>query len=67
MKEETKDLLIKKAKEQCWMDSEEAKEDGYVDIQNFSGGNFDDAFQGGVEEGQILTARMILKMEGIEY
>ena len=67
MKDKTKDALVKIAQEKCWSDSPESKEDGFVDVQSFSGGNFDDAYQGGIVEGQIHLARMIADMEGIEY
>jgi len=34
---------------------------------DWSGGNFDDAWDGGMRDGQAEIAQMILEMEGIPY
>jgi len=50
-----KDKLTKLAGRECWSDDENFMVDDYA------GGNFDDAYSGGVEDGEASLARELLK------
>ncbi len=50
--------LEKLAKKNCWDDRMEKDEGGYID--DFAGGNVDDAYQGGMDTGETWLARDIL-------
>ena len=50
-----KEKLIKIAKKESWSD------DPDFNIFDFSGGNYDDAFSGGCDVGEIDLARELLK------
>lgn len=50
--------LEKLAKKNCWGDRMEKDEGVYID--DFAGGNVDDAYQGGVDTGETWLARDIL-------
>lgn len=50
------------AESKSWSDVAEEDGDECIDIGNFAGGNIDDAFQGGYNEGQIDLARECLKL-----
>lgn len=53
-----KKMLEELAARKCWSDSEE------FDPYSSSGGNFDDAYYGGVSDGEAFLARELLKMLG---
>ncbi len=51
--------LIKEASKRCWQDTlDKPNNDSYVD--NFAGGNIDDAYDGGFRSGETLFARALL-------
>lgn len=55
------DFLQRKAKQSAWFDDPEP------DIMAFSGGNIDDAYTGGQQDGEVLLAREILsKFFGVQ-
>lgn len=58
------DILINLAKKISWNDSL-CKDDCTVD--DFAGGNVDDAFDGGFSAGQISLARNLCALIGLEY
>lgn len=49
-------MIEKEAKKKCWEDS---IDDGFI-IDDFAGGNIDDAYDGGVESGRVEFARELL-------
>ena len=49
-------LIKEAAVRKCWPD-----EDDFCPME-FSGGNFDDAYQGGKEAGEVLFARRLQKL-----
>ncbi len=49
------DFLKKRAEVECWHD------DKQFNACEFSGSNFDDAYYGGMESGEVLLARSLLK------
>lgn len=53
--------LIKLAKRETWADQED------FDPQDFSGGNFDDAYYNGSADGESQLARDILNQLNIDY
>ena len=60
------DVIIKLktlARTDCFYDNE----DEYQIIYELCGGNVDDAFQHGVEAGEILLAREVLTNMGIDW
>ena len=57
MNEKMMELLEKLAKRDCWSDNPED-----FNPMDFSGGNFDDAYFGGVEDGKAELARELLSM-----
>ena len=61
------ETLKKLAKKKTWY--EQSEEDGkdYMDVQDFCGGNFDDAYAGGERDGKIEMAREVLDALAIEY
>lgn len=46
------------AQREAWVDNKE------FSVFDFCGGNFDDAYSGGVDDGEILLAREVLKEIG---
>lgn len=54
MNAKLKAKLEKLAARQCWSDDEEAMTD------DFAGGNIDDAYFGGCDDGEAILAREIL-------
>ena len=58
MNEEMKEFLSKIAARECWDD------DGDFNPCDYSGGNFDDAYYGGVSSGKVKLARSLLEMFG---
>lgn len=42
-------------------------EDDYFDAQDMSGGNFDDCYNMGIDEGNTQLAREILDMLDVDY
>lgn len=50
--------LKKMAERECWCDDEE------FNPCDYSGGNFDDAYYGGQDDGEALLAKEILKELG---
>lgn len=40
----------------CWSDNDD------FDVYDYSGDNFDDAFSGGITEGEVQQARFLLKV-----
>lgn len=62
------ETLKKLAKKTTW--SEKSDADGSkdcFDVQDFCGGNFDDAYAGGERDGQIEMARQVLTELGIDF
>ena len=41
---------------------DDLEEDEYFDPQDHYGGNFDDAFSGGMQAGEAFAARLVLSM-----
>jgi hypothetical protein len=58
MKPEMKAMLEKIAKRKAWSDDEEFMVDDYA------GGNIDDAYYGGTNDGEVLLSRALLKLFG---
>jgi hypothetical protein len=44
-----------------------SEDEGLFNAMESSGGNFDDAYGMGLTRGEILLARQVLQMEGIEH
>lgn len=61
MNEQTIDMLKKLARKTAWSDDEEFMVDDYA------GGNEDDAYYGGQRDGEIALARKILTSMGIGW
>lgn len=59
MQRELKAYLEEIAAEGCWAD-----EDDYVNPFENSGGNFDDAYYGGIDTGRVTLARRLLEKFG---
>ena len=55
--------LKKAARRETWDEGE----DGGFNPYDFSGGNFDDAYQGGQDDGETHLAREILSALGISW
>lgn len=53
-----REMLEELTKEKCW--SDELSDDCIVN--DFAGGNIDDAFYGGQRDGEIMLARRLIKM-----
>lgn len=53
------------AKKNCWHDRLDEDSDAIVD--DFAGGNVDDAYWGGLDAGEILMAREVLTTLGIDW
>ena len=53
--------LKKIAKRKCWCDEE------YFIPDDYAGGNMDDAYAGGYEDGRAEVARTVLEALGISY
>jgi hypothetical protein len=60
MKSETIEMLKQLAARKCWNDNND------FSAFDYSGGNFDDAYQGGYDDGQANLALEVLKLEGID-
>jgi hypothetical protein len=60
MKQEIIDKLKKLAEDQTWEDVSEEDKDEYFIVDDFAGGNVDDAYQGGIRTGKISLARELL-------
>lgn len=58
--------LTKLAKQGCWFDSND-EDDGDTTVDDYAGGNVDDAYEGGVRNGETELSREILTDLGIEY
>lgn len=58
VKEDLKEYLQKIASKRSWMDKMLEKN---LIIDDFAGGNIDDAYYGGVDDGEIGLAREILE------
>lgn len=58
MNEKLKTELEKLAKRKCWCDDEDFM------IDDYAGGNIDDAYYGGSADGETLLARELLKTFG---
>ena len=54
-KEELKVMLIELSKRDCWSDDDD------FNPYEFSGGNYDDAYYGGRDDGEAILAYKILK------
>jgi len=65
MKDETIKLLKKLAERKSLFDRMLGEEDCVVD--DYAGGNVDDAYEYGETDGEIYLAREILKYEGIDF
>ncbi len=55
--DELKARLEKLAKRKCWCDDEDSI------IDDYANGNIDDAYGGGVDDGEAILAREILAMD----
>jgi len=65
--EKIKELLLKRRDKQTADIVEKAiEEDGYFDAQDYSGGNFDDAFELGREVGEAELIEELLAILNIE-
>jgi hypothetical protein len=60
MNEQMKELLERLAKRKCWFDDD--KDD--VIVEDYAGGNVDDAYNGGYHAGQTRLARELLSVFG---
>lgn len=67
MTSEMIELLKKMAKRKCWSDEFNADEGEIFRVDDFAGGNIDDAYFGGVEDGKSELARSVLNCIGIPY
>lgn len=56
MTNELLEKLKKAAKRQCWCDDPE-----WEGANDYAGGNIDDAYSGGREDGESLLARKVLE------
>lgn len=65
MNEKIVENLKSIAKKKAWADKLTA--DGSCIIDDFAGGNVDDAYYGGCSDGEILLARNILDRLSISY
>ena len=61
MKQETLNKLIELAKKTV-----RRYEDDFM-ADDYAGGNFDDAWDKGMEDGETALAQEILDLEGVEY
>ena len=61
MNEELIEKLKTLAKKECWLDDDD------FNPYDFSGGNYNDAFWGGHDAGEIQLAQEILGKLGISY
>ena len=61
LNDKLKDILITMAKQSVACDEEE------FNAYDYSGGNYDDAHQQGMNDGETLLARFILESLGIPY
>lgn len=57
--------LIKASKRNTW--GEQSDDDDDTIIDDFAGGNADDAYAGGVADGKALMAREVLTAFGISW
>lgn len=65
--EKIKELLLRRRDTKMATLLERAtEEDGYFDAQDYSGGNFDDAFNLGVEVGEAILIEELLNILNIE-
>lgn len=60
MNTEMRAMLKGLAQRKCWTDDED------FDPSAFSGGNFDDAYSGGCDDGETTLARVLLEKFGKE-
>jgi len=65
MSTELIEKLKKLAKMKTWQDN--VPDGEYLDPQDYSDGNFDDAYAGGERAGETDLARMVLDELGIDY
>ena len=65
--EQIKQFLLKRRNPQMATLIERAvEEDGYLDVQDYSGGNFDDAFELGMDVGEAQFIEELLTILNIE-
>ena len=57
--------LKKLASSGCW--SDDADDDGVLMVDDYAGGNIDDAFYGGQRDGAVTLAREILTALDIDW
>jgi hypothetical protein len=50
-----KEMLEQLAKRQCWCDDED------FCVDDYAGGNINDAYENGLDDGETLLARALLK------
>ena len=67
MNEKLIERLKELAKKRCWADELSACDAGGCIVDDFAGGNVDDAYQGGCDSGEVLLARDVLDSLGIQY
>lgn len=65
LSEEFIEQLKKKASRTTW--AEQVGDDGIFVVDDFSGGNQDDAYDGGIRDGETELAREVLFSLGIEW
>lgn len=58
--------LKKLAKTTCWQDRFDDPDNDSI-VYDWAGGNIDDAYQGGLEAGEILLAREVLSNLNIDW
>lgn len=60
--EEIKQKLSKLAERKTWSESSAQDGEEFMNPQDMSGGNYDDCYAGGQEDGETELAREILEM-----
>jgi hypothetical protein len=66
MKDDTITELKKLAEKQTWEELSKTHGNEYFDPNDYAGGNMDDAYAGGLMDGEITLAREILALENNE-
>lgn len=67
MTPEFTESLKKMARRRCWWENENGEVDDDFAIDDYAGGNIDDAYYGGVEDGNTKIAREVLSELGISW
>lgn len=59
-------MLKKLAEQGCWYDNADFR-DGIAIVEDYVGGNVDDAFSSGETAGEVRLARTLLEDLGVEF